>query len=40
MHIVATHSKEGDHVQRTTESIIFHHTDFIDFDIACGLGKK
>jgi len=40
MHIVATHSKEGDHGQRTTESIIFHHADFIDFDIACGLGKK
>lgn len=40
MHIVATHSKEGDHVQRTTESIIFHHADFIDFDIACGLGRK
>jgi len=40
MHIVATHSKEGDHVQRTIESIIFHHTDFIDFDIACALGKK
>lgn len=40
MHMVATHSKEGDHVQRTTESIIFHHTDFIDFDIACALGKK
>ncbi len=40
MHIVATHSKEGDHVPRTTESIIFHHVDFIDFDIACGLGKK
>ena len=40
MHIVATHSKEGDHVQRTIESIIFHHADFIDFDIACGLGKQ
>ena len=40
MHIVATHSKEGDHMQRTTESIIFHHADFIDFDVACGLGKK
>ncbi len=40
MHIVATHSKEGDHVQRTPESIIFHHCDFIDFDIACALGKK
>ncbi|MCG3138539.1 MAG: hypothetical protein HJJLKODD_02404 [Phycisphaerae bacterium] len=40
MHIVATHSKEGDHVQRTPESLIFHHVDFIDFDIACFLGKK
>ena len=40
MHIVATHSKEGDHVQRTIESIIFHHADFIDFDAACALGKK
>jgi hypothetical protein len=39
MHIVATHSKEGDHVQRTLESIIFHHADFVDFDIACALGK-
>lgn len=40
MHIVATHSKEGNHVQRTPESLIFHHADFIDFDIACALGKK
>jgi hypothetical protein len=40
MHIVATHSKEGDHVQRTLESIIFHHADFVDFDIACALGKR
>jgi len=39
MHIVATHSKEGDHVQRTVESIIFHHADFIDFDIAKAIGK-
>ena len=39
MHIVATHSKEGDHVQRTIESIIFHHVDFIDFDAACALGR-
>jgi hypothetical protein len=39
MHVVATHSKEGDHVQRTLESIIFHHADFVDFDIACALGK-
>lgn len=39
MHVVATHSKEGDHVQRTIESIIFHHADFIDFDIAKAIGK-
>src|SRR3954447_24502260 len=40
MHIVATHSHEGDKVERTIESIIFHHADFIDFDIAKFLGKK
>lgn len=39
MHMVATHSKEGDHVQRSLESIVFHHADFVDFDIACALGK-
>ena len=39
MHIVATHSHEGDKVQRTIESIIFHHADFVDFDIAKYLGK-
>jgi putative nucleotidyltransferase with HDIG domain len=39
MHVVATHSKEGDHVQRTIESIIFHHADFVDFDIAKAIGK-
>lgn len=39
MHIVATHSREGDHVKRTLESIVFHHADFVDFDIACALGK-
>ena len=39
MHMVATHSKEGDHVQRTIESIIFHHADFVDFDIAKAVGK-
>jgi len=33
MHVVATHSKEGDHVTRSPESIIFHHADFIDFDL-------
>ncbi|MCP3903446.1 MAG: HD domain-containing protein [Planctomycetes bacterium] len=40
MHIVATHSHEGDKVQRSIESIIFHHADFVDFDIAKYLGKK
>jgi len=39
MHIVATHSTEGDHVQRSIESIIFHHADFVDFDIARAIGK-
>jgi putative nucleotidyltransferase with HDIG domain len=40
MHIVATHSGEGDIMQRSIESIIFHHVDFIDFDIAKALGKR
>jgi putative nucleotidyltransferase with HDIG domain len=39
MHIVATHSHEGDKAERTIESIIFHHADFIDFDIAKVLGN-
>ncbi len=40
MHIVATHSHEGDKVERTIESWIFHHADFVDFDIAKVLGKR
>lgn len=40
MHMVATHSHEGDKVERTIESIIFHHADFVDFDIAKALGRK
>ena len=40
MHIIATHSHEGDQVQRSIESIIFHHADFVDFDIAKLLGKR
>ena len=40
MHIVATHSHEGDKVQRSIESIIFHHADFVDFDIARYLGAR
>lgn len=39
MHIIATHSHEGDKVERTIESWIFHHADFVDFDIAKVLGK-
>lgn len=33
MHIIATHSKEGVGEKRMAESIIFHHTDFIDFEL-------
>jgi len=33
MHIVAVHSKEGDHFKRSPEAIILHHADFIDFDL-------
>jgi putative nucleotidyltransferase with HDIG domain len=40
MHIVATHSHEGDRVQRSIESIVFHHADFVDFDIAKYLGAR
>jgi hypothetical protein len=34
MHIVATHSWEGDKFKRLPESIIFHHADFTDFDLS------
>jgi putative nucleotidyltransferase with HDIG domain len=40
LHIIATHSHEGDRVERSIESIIFHHADFVDFDIAKFLGKR
>ena len=40
MHIIATPSHEGDKVERSIESWIFHHADFIDFDIAKVLGKR
>ena len=40
MHIIATHSHEGDKAERSIESIIFHHSDFVDFDIAKLLGKR
>ncbi|MCX8010377.1 MAG: HD domain-containing protein [Ignavibacteria bacterium] len=31
-HIIGTHSKEGDLGERTVESIIVHHADFVSFD--------
>lgn len=40
MHIIASHSHEGDKVERSIESIIFHHADFVDFDIAKLLGRR
>jgi putative nucleotidyltransferase with HDIG domain len=40
MHMIASHSHEGDKVERSIESIIFHHADFVDFDIAKVLGKR
>lgn len=33
MHVVAVHSKEGDHVERSNEAVIFHHADFTSFDL-------
>ena len=33
MHIIATHSKEGAGEKRLPESIIFHHADFVDFEL-------
>jgi hypothetical protein len=33
MHIIAVHSKEGGGEKRSPEAIIFHHVDFIDFDL-------
>lgn len=34
--IIATHSKEGEFVERIPEAIVVHHCDFIDFHIAKG----
>jgi len=31
-HIIATHSSEGDLTERTVESIIVHHADFVSFE--------
>jgi hypothetical protein len=33
MHVIAVHSKEGSGENRSPEAIIFHHVDFIDFDL-------
>ena len=33
MHVIATHSWEGDKFARRPESIIFHHADFTYFDL-------
>ena len=33
MHVIATHSKEAAGEKRSPESIIFHHVDFIDFEL-------
>jgi len=33
MHVIATHSKEAAGEKRRPESIVFHHTDFIDFEL-------
>jgi putative nucleotidyltransferase with HDIG domain len=34
LHVIATHSWEGDKFKRQPESIIFHHADFTDFHLA------
>ena len=36
LHIAAVHSKEGQGFRRTPEAIIFHHADFIDFQVFGG----
>jgi len=33
MHVIATHSKEAAGEKRSSECIIFHHVDFIDFEL-------
>jgi putative nucleotidyltransferase with HDIG domain len=40
LHIIAAHSHEGDRIERSIECIIFHHADFIDFDIAKAIGRE
>lgn len=38
--MTATHSHEGEKVERSIESIIFHHADFVDSDIAKFIGRR
>jgi putative nucleotidyltransferase with HDIG domain len=38
-HIIASHAGEGAKVQRSTESIIVHHADFISFEAVKGLAE-
>ena len=38
--MTATHTHEGEKVERSIESIIFHHADFVDFDIAKFIGRR
>jgi len=33
LHIIATHSKEGDGCRKTVEAFIVHHADFVNFDV-------
>ena len=33
LHVIAMHSKEATDGRRSPEAIIFHHVDFIDFDL-------
>ena len=33
MHVIAVHSKEGSGEKHSPEAIIFHHVDFIDFEL-------
>lgn len=36
LHIAAVHSKEGKEFRRSPEAIIFHHADFVDFQVFGG----
>lgn len=33
LHVIGSHSKEGDHAPRTPECIVLHHADFTHFDL-------